>query len=166
GIPNPSRRVNEEEFAEEEGMDYFPGQTVGQVIRKKVLKRRSSQEKQESAKKLKISTELESCGPECNLCDVAYLGADRSKTGLIPRKNTDYITPHCMVMECMKHPSTLTSYAEHLKKDHNSSLIQLGYILRCECGVEVQSKKTGHKHNQTCAIRNFTIHKLNEEDLP
>ncbi|GMS91034.1 hypothetical protein PENTCL1PPCAC_13209, partial [Pristionchus entomophagus] len=61
---------------------------------------------------------------------------------------------------CEAHPTTASSYIQHVYDQHKSNLRSNGISLFCSCGQELRSTKGAWNHNKKCDARLFTLHKL------
>ncbi|GMS91037.1 hypothetical protein PENTCL1PPCAC_13212, partial [Pristionchus entomophagus] len=62
-------------------------------------------------------------------------------------------TPQCIL--CEVHPTTVYGYANHLHKQHKSTLKAHRIFLICACGIEARSDRSSRNHNGECDGRQF-----------
>ncbi|GMS91209.1 hypothetical protein PENTCL1PPCAC_13384, partial [Pristionchus entomophagus] len=74
--------------------------------------------------------------------------------------NTVRMSPQCVL--CEAHPSTISSYTQHLNFNHKSTMNAIGLYILCSCGLIVRSNYTNPNHSNECDGRKFTLHKHEE----
>ncbi|GMS97691.1 hypothetical protein PENTCL1PPCAC_19866, partial [Pristionchus entomophagus] len=61
------------------------------------------------------------------------------------------------------HPKTTSSYAWHLRSQHNSTLIMNDIYLICTCGIEARTYKSSLNHNGKCDGSQFSLQKVDKK---
>ncbi|GMR38201.1 hypothetical protein PMAYCL1PPCAC_08396, partial [Pristionchus mayeri] len=73
------------------------------------------------------------------------------------------MTPQCIL--CKMYPKTPRGYTEHLERHHKTTLLESGIYLACSCGVKYMSESHTKRHYKKCYGHEFTLHKLDEDDM-